>query len=708
MKILLTGILPDSVGEIATRLARSENHVAVLGQLDASWELPAGIVHHNVHPGHPDSLKLIEAARYEAVVFFFACQCEDTRAYGSVQGGMLDALFSMLNESSRCGVERFVLVTDQRVFGAAQSAAEAETPMPDTPTGVLIKAAEDCLFCGVPDGVKPLLIRVSSVYGTNDENSFFAFAARCARSKTPLVLNGTPDTPCDFLHADDLGALLDAALNASIAGVCHVRYGKPYTYGVAERALREALPGLTVSYTHSGGRSCVLTERSARALDWIPRHDFSKELDRLQLNTAGNVPKKGVKKQGTFTRLMRVLLPWVELVLLAALALALEQAAQHSAIVDTLDYMLLFVAIMGTVHGRRLGGAAALIACLRYAWNWTATGNALYLLLYNPDHWLPLSGYLLCGTLFGYMHDKLGAQITMLRREKEELKQQNEFLQTMYHQAYEDRNQLQEQVMRSRDSYGRIYRITRELDTLQPEQIFLSTLNVLEDTMQNQSVAIYECKPGIDFARLVVHSRSLKRLDRSMDMAKFSLMSEKLHAGKVFANISLAAGYPAYAAPVMHDNALHAILVLWDVPFGKQNQYYENLLSVVGGLVQSALVRALRYLTMSDDMYLPDTHILTDKAFRSALGVYQNIRKRRMGQYLLVRVNAESPFEPEEYDARIGKAVRSTDLVGRLSSGEYCVLFPQASADNLPQISMRFLAQDLTCEVLSQEVAYGG
>ena len=54
---------------------------------------------------------------------------------------------------------------------------------------------------------------------------------------------------------------------------------------------------------------------------------------------------------------------------------------------------------------------------------------------------------MLCGALFGYLHDKGREQLAMSVRERKELEAQNEFLQTLYHRAYEDRNQLQEQAV---------------------------------------------------------------------------------------------------------------------------------------------------------------------------------------------------------------------------------------------------------------------
>ena len=146
--------------------------------------------------------------------------------------------------------------------------------------------------------------------------------------------------------------------------------------------------------------------------------------------------------------------------------------------------------------------------------------------------------------------------------------------------------------------------------------------------------------------------------------------------------------------------------MLWEVPFGKQTQYLENLLSVVAGLVQSAMVRALHYAALSGDLYVANTHILSETAFRNALGVYQSIRKKRSGNYLLVRVRSTVPLTLEQYDQRIGKVTRATDLVGKFSDGQILVLFPQADVNNLPKIASRFGAQGLQCEVVSQEVSY--
>lgn len=693
---------------MASRLMKDDHHVSMLGVLaqDAGAHT-CGATVHDIPAGHPDAVRIIEAARFDAVVFFFAFQCEDTREYGSVQGAMLDALFAMQHASQKSGTQRFILVTDRRVFGREQACTEDETPIPDTPTGKLIKAAEDCMECGVREGMRIMTIRVTSLYATSDLQNFFAFTRKRAQEGAPLILEGNAQTVCDFLHIDDLALFLGSALEVELEGTFHLAYGAKRTYADLEKALHNYLPRLKIEYTNTFVNRATLQTRAVKAVDWVPRHDFLSEMkDLAWASPRQRRHRLADVSAGLGGKFGQRFLPWIEVALLAWVAQWLSDASHTNASFRYVDYWMLFVALMGYMHGGLIGTVSAVVACATYAFSWMAEGNDLYMLLYNVDNWIPLVSYLLTGALFGYISDKHREHIAQLKREKQERDEEAEFLQSIYRQTSEDRDQLQEQVMRYRDSYGRIYQITRKLDSMQPEQVLLSTLDVMEDIMQNQSVSLYSCKPGNAFTRLVVHSRAYTNLPRSLDLDKLPKLREVLEQGKIFANTALDAGYPTFASPIRDENGLVAIVMLWEVPFERQTLYHQNLLSVVTGLVQSAMVSAMRYVNLSDDMYIKDTHILADEAFRSVLSVYQSMRKQRTGSYLLVHLQGETKLSGAEMDAKFAHAMRSTDVAGYLKGSGYYALFPQAGIENLELIAARFSAQGLRCEVVSQEVAY--
>ena len=704
MKLLLTGVLPWSVWTIARRLARGGHDVTVIGAAEAPDETTAGVHHVRMDLEKKETARYIRAGGFDAVLFFFACQCEDIREYGAGQGSQLDVMFEILHGSDKTSVRQFILITDQRVYGAAQMPDEDEIPVPDTPTGVMIKAAEACVTCGVKENIKTLIVRTTSLYAPGEPGSFFGQAARCARSGQPWQLRGTAETACDFLNAEDFGVLLEHAVSLELEGVLHAPQGAPATYGEVARLLGRELPDLNAVYLGDATRTGALQGRRAAALGWVPRHDFRQELDQLIPREA---PEKSAKIRAPRSagKLGREAIKWAEVILLGLLAVWLTRKGEGNAVLATVDYMLLYVAVIGFVHGRTAGTTASVLACLWYAYSFIRKNNAPSDLLYNTDHWLPMSVYLLCGSLFGYVRDRQFVRTELLQKEKEELQKEKEFVEGIYQSTYEDRNQLKEQIYHYRDSYGRIYQITRELDSLQPVQVFLSTLHVLESTLQNSSVAIYECKPDSAYIRLVVRSREMQQLPRSINLNDYGPMYERLKEGKLFANHSFMAGYPVYALPVVADGDIMAVLMLWNVSFEQQSMYMENLLSVVAGLVQSALARAIQYHRQVDDLYYENTHILVPEAFRAALGVYQSIRQRRSGEHVLVRLKADRAMDMQVIDRCIGRLVRSTDVVGRMDDGCYYVLFPQATTDRIPAIDARFNTYGLRCEVISEDVA---
>ena len=561
------------------------------------------------------------------------------------------------------------------------------------------------LRCIGPGAMKTLLIRISNLYCPGFEDSFFIRALHCVQNNQTFQLSGQPDTTCDFLHVDDLALFITLALDKVITGVVHLAYGEPCTYEDAVSQLQTCLPELQILYL--GDRVTRPSLQCAQAklnTDWVPRHRWITELKAIYAGSSPNTQKFDHRQRisKSLHRLFGSALPLVELLIFGVMAEGLLRVSQTNMTFRFLDYWLLYVILMGNMHGRPIGIMAGVIACIGYGANWVLAGNDLYLLLYNNDNWLPLIMYLLSGGAFGYLHDKNIESMESMHREKEQRDEESEFMQTMYKQVDADRNSLQEQVMRFRDSYGRIYAITRELDTLQPEQVFLSTLDVLEDVMQNHSVALYSCNGNSSFARLVVHSRSMDALPRSMDMRSFPLMLD-LHArGETFANTQLEPGYPAFCAPLMQEGCAIAMIALWDVPFEQQTLYRQNLFSVVSGLVQSAMVRALNYFGSAQDMYINDTHILANKAFRATLGVYSQMRKQHASAYLLLNViSMDNNTTIEEYDRRIGRAIRGTDIAGQMDNGKIYALLPQAGLENMPQIEKRFLASRLTCTVSS-------
>lgn len=710
MKVLLTGQLSQMHWIVADRLLRDGHQVTLIGNGITRRDTKELATLHSMPLRDPGLHEQILSGRFHAIVYFYAGASVEIA--GFELDGMDDALVRIQRDAQASGVSYFFLVTDSRVFAQEQEAQETTVPIPDTPEGVFMKAAEDNTHYCRDSGMQTLVVRATNLYSeVPGDINFFSIAARRAAEDQPMILCGSAKGQCDFLHIDDLAIFLSLSLETPFTGVVHLAYGPGIPMDAVVQQVQTFLPDLTVSYQMNAPDHPVLEGmRAAKAVDWVPRRDWQPALETL-LRTP-TAPRKESRLQRMRSRVGAVnkanLMSWIEMIGLALVAYFLTGIADRYALVGFIDFWLLYVVLIGSINGALFGALAGVIACVFFGIDWVVAGKDAYLLLVTMDNWLPMLLYILMGGIVGYMRDTSREKLSLLETELEQQRGETDFVENTYRQVLEDRNRLQEQIMRSRDNYGRVYGMIKELDTLQPMQVFLSTLEILESAMENRSVAIYTFSPDLTHARLMVHSRALSgRLARSIRMQDVPKIMDAAERGRMFINSKMEHNYPGYAMPILQENVPMAMVVLWHVPFDQRTLYHQNQLSLIISLVQTSLTRAILHNdTHAADVYIKGTEIYTDEAFRSTVGLYQKMRQKQASNYLLLRMTADDDASsPQEIGARLRRAMRSTDVCGRLSDGSYYLLLPQAEIDVLPLIETRFqrVGLYLTTATLEEE-----
>lgn len=61
----------------------------------------------------------------------------------------------------------------------------------------------------------------------------------------------------------------------------------------------------------------------------------------------------------------------------------------------------------------------------------------------------------------------------------------------LYQDAMEDKRSLRRQILGRRDSFGKVYAVTRALNETPPDKLPAKTVELLEDVLQNRSAAFY-------------------------------------------------------------------------------------------------------------------------------------------------------------------------------------------------------------------------
>ena len=723
MRILCVGALPTSIWDVVASLRGRRDHITLVGedvppapgtQPDRNAQKPffehrsklhSLLKHVQVYSMSPERAQLeqiMHAGWFDAVIFFYSYQCEPGE--GQNLGMRIDILGHTIKLCQQFKVSKFIMITDQSVFGSGQEMREDESPQPDALGGSLIELAEEYVrkICQIPH----MIVRVTSLYAYNDPDTFFTQVLKGGRL---VRFPGPAGTPCDFLHAADLGAFLRKAVQGDVRGVVHLAYGKKCVYANVAAFLVGKRQDLRIVYGEEPVRQHTLqVARAYKEYDWVPQHAFDEP-----------VPEPAPKKRSRVLSRVRAARPmmktklgqlfrWVELVLMAVVMQLLVNFTQTNANFRVVDVRLLYVVLIGSVHGIFPGAVAGLIAYASYAAGYLAQGHEIADLFFNMDDWLAFVLYMFAGIFLGYSRDRHESRQIYLADEQEKNVETLKYMEKVYHDTCEIRDELYDQVIHSRDSYGRIYAIAKELDTLQPDMVFLKALSVLENVMDNQHIAIYVQPRGSVYARLYVESRQMRGvLSNTLNLGDMPEVRQTVESMTIYTNTKLTPNNPIYCAPLRMSDELNVLIIIWQADVSQQTMYYKNLFHVVTGLISSSLSRALQFLHADPSRCVTGTTILSQKAFMEALEVRRQMNDQLVGHYLLLRVTAADGAalpQLQELSARLQRCTRATDEAGLMDNGECYLLMMQAEEADLPIIRKRLGKERLDCTLAGEVV----
>ena len=336
------------------------------------------------------------------------------------------------------------------------------------------------------------------------------------------------------------------------------------------------------------------------------------------------------------------------------------------------DFRLLYVAVAGLMYNIPAGLAAAALASVSLIAGYARTGVGWMTLFYEPTNWFAFIAYFTMGAVCGYIRVKDRENLAFARSELEAVREKYRFLRELFLQSQEEKQSYRRQIINSRDSFGKIFRITQELDVVLPHLVFIHALSVIEEIMENRTAAIYSVGSNKGFARLEVASRGLDA-DRSIRMEDYQAVTEKILSDGIFVNTGLDERYPMYASGVVRDGEIVLIVMLMRAEFGQMSLYYSNLLKILCGLISTSLLRSISYqeLTKSGRCH-EGTNLLRAKAFAQELEVAAAMKLQKIANYSLHRLEIEGT--PQEANAMLSGKIRENDMAAYTASGVYLLI----------------------------------
>lgn len=635
----------------------------------------------------PGFEKLFHSYSFDAALFFASRPEEETD-----NANELRDLEQVLRLCAKNDVNRVLYLSSTSVYAGQDGVTDDSVPVPATSMGVVLSACENlCAFYRSHHAMEIVILHTPSLFGYGEEVSLVGRAVAQAQTQGAVRFPGPETQLCDFLSQEDLAELLARLLDAwpqGHAGIL-VPGAKALTFSELGGAFQRVFPAVRLSYQTNWAPISppIPSPIPRREYDFVPVLAVDEELDRVaeSYREAVRPPKRSVRERaGAFLDSHAILVHLVELVLGFLAMEGLNALTKTSVQFRLIDFRLLYVVVLATLHGLRTGLAAGGFACLSLVLQYMDNGVDWRILAYNVDNWIPFACFLLVGAVAGYTRERMRNDLASLRRDREELEQRYIFLNELYAGALQNKSQFKNQIMSYRDSFGRIFEVTRRLDTVLADEVFKEALAAMEDILENQSICLYSVDKNSHFGRLMVCSKAIgQTTGKSLDLSQFGLMTSSFREGEVWSNTQRLIGYPDYAAPIYRDGRLVALVTIQKVRFEQMAMYYRNLIKILCGLIQASLLRAIEHDTYTEEsLYLPGTRILRPEQFQKVLALKEQMEEAAISEYSLLRI-AVTPDRLSEVGNQISAHLRSIDVLGQGADGALYLILTQTGEENV-------------------------
>lgn len=555
------------------------------------------------------------------------------------------------------------------------------------------------------------IIRSPYLYSEQYEKDFLNTVFREISAEQKITFQEDESQRMFFLSMQDLAELMYKIFDNwdEDEEILNIADGFDHCFKDLGDKLTELCPHLKVSYArYSIMENMLKDDKIIRyKYGWFPKISILEELPELY----EHYQERNNLKEGRLDSLKHIIskhkaaVRATEFAAFFILFELLNGIAGNQAQFKMIDLRLIFVVLFGSTYGINYGIAAAAAESLSLIRAFEAEGSSWYVLFYEPSNWIPFIFYFAVGAICGYIRMKNKDNVQFIKEENNLLQEKFLFTREMYQETIEDKNLYKKQILGSKDSFGKIFDITRKLDVIQPQELYIETIRVLEDVLENKTFGLYTLNRENGYGRLETASAQVQgNYPNSIKLSEYSAAMEELENGNVWANREFLENYPMYMAGVRKNGELVMLICIQQVSREQMSLYFLNLFKILSGLVETSLLRALEYQKAVEyRQYVKGTHILKTEYFEERLKVQHDMREQKLASYVLLKVEY-SEMSLKEADEILRSKVRENDVWGISESKELYLMLVQTDKEALPIILARLKQAGLVCRQIDEEL----
>lgn len=664
-----------------------------------------------------DSMKeIISSCHPDAVLFSGAYDTlnqweEDKATTQSLH--YITGLSNLLMSCAILGVKHFVYLSSDKVY-EDEYIVDINEEMPVTPysfQGMTISQGENlAMHYEHTTRMEVTVARIAQMYGIpmNREDCTDIYSQMCVKALVTGRLEVNAKRVLSALYVKDAVEALYLLIKAPERkhSVYHISSMEEVTEEAIARLIQEnythpiEIVDQTIGLKH---RVVLSNDRFCEEFPFHVKNSYQDTIPQIitYINGHKNLflyedeKQERIRSGYRFLRLFRKAVPFLESIIFFLLFFMLNNRAVGSTYFNGINFYLLYVLLFAVVHGRQQAIFSSLLSVVGYCFRQLYTSSGFNLLI-NINTYIWIAQLFVVGLTVGQLKDSL-REMEMDKNEKIDfLSERMNDITVINYSNTKIKNYYAEKLISSTESIGRIYEITSKLEKADAGEVLFAALDTLSEIMEIRDVSIYLVSDS-EYCRLASASSERSRLlGKSIVIKNYRMIFDALAEKQVYINRALERNLPMMASALFDDqNNMRIIILLWDIPYEQMTLYQANLLTIVGALIYSAVVKDADYLdALAYRRFLPDTTILRETAFLRLVDIYKKAEKKGYAQSCLCNVRCEG-LSPKELEDRIRQVLRKTDYVGARNDGSLAVLLTNTNEQEAASVSSRLLERNV-------------
>lgn len=718
MNVLLIGGGSRMADAVIDKLNKSKHRVFLLtGRRDRKFSYKHVFERYD-YPYEDESIKdIFESVKPDMVIFMGAYDTNfDWHRERQESVRYTASLMNILSTYSMVGKGRFVYFSSHEVYGGSHynNIQEQEAAQPRGFKAMAVAQGEEiCENYRKTQGIETLVLRFDHLYGVprkGQEESNLCFQMCLEALKTGKV-SASDRRSFSMLYLNDAVELAyKVMMEEQPALYCyHISSMEEINeVNLAEAVIKAMGGGIRLVNNSVGDRYRLVLDGKAYQEEYDQRifvhyEEGAEQVARYMKRHADSfisAEDTGGSRAARIWHGIKVgfkrVFPFVENLICFVPFFILNSKAAGSEYFNRLDFFLLYVLLFAIVYGQQQAIFSSLLAVVGYFLQQMYGRTGFEVLLdYNIYIWM--AQLFIIGMVVGYMRD----QLQFIRDENEEevryLSRKVDDIADINDSNVRMKQSFETQLVNQRDSLGKIYEITSSLEAYASEEVLFYAARVLGELMDSRDVAVYTVANG-DYARLFSFtSKEAKKLGNSIKYTDMEDLYNDLKEHRVFINKKMDEKLPLMASAVYTEDQMELILMIWGIPWQRMTLSEANRLTIVGALIQNAVVHANRYLdALTNQRYLEQTRIMSPDAFGQLVHAFFGAKENGLTECALLEIGAADRVQAAE---ALGKNMRQTDYMGVLNDGGFYILLSNTDEKNAEGVIERFRSAGYECQL---------